>query len=353
MRLLHTADLHLGHEEGRSLAALDALLEVAAREEVDALTVGGDLFDSATDADRLRPALRERFADNPFEVVVVPGNRDADAFGGNVDFGPDLSVLSTDPFETRAVGDGEVVGVPDRDRLGEELFFSLRDRDPEDAVVLVHCTVDVAFGADAAGVDEPASYFPVQKATLGELGYEFVLGGHLHADLYQTKLSNGGLFIYPGSPLSHSWAETGRRHAVLVDTDDDNVRPVNLDTYYRDRFSESVRPGEGYDLIDRVERWVDGHAEDCDLEVHVDGFIERDPTTFDERLRAVAGPATVRNETASIADALDHPIYADFVDRVADLDRSEYEAVDDTDQLERRVLETLARLIEANEVSGA
>jgi len=351
MRVLHTADLHLGSGDGRTLDALDAVLAAAAREEVDALTVGGDMFDSVADADELRPRLRERFTDNPFEVVVVPGNHDAEAFEGNVEFGPDLTVLSTDPFETHAVDDGRVVGVPYRDQLGEELFFGLEECADEDAVLLLHCTLDAGFAASATGENERSGYFPIQKETLGELGYEFVLAGHVHADLYQTKLPNGGLFIYPGSPVSHSWSELGRRHAVVVDTDDENVQPVALDTDYRDRFTASVTPGEGYDVIDRVERWVDGHDERSTLEIRVGGFTEIDEQTFDERLRAVAGPATVTNETRGVAAVLDHPIYEDFTGRLDDLDLSEYDHVDDSDHVERRLVAALAHLLETGEVA--
>ncbi|MFC7196840.1 exonuclease SbcCD subunit D [Halosimplex aquaticum] len=253
MRLLHTADLHLGRGGQRSVAALDALLDAAEREGVDALTVGGDCFDSAAAADELRPELRERFTDNPFDVLVVPGNHDVAAFRENVEFGPDFRVLSADPFEVAEVDGGEVVGVPYRERLGDDTFFELRERAHEDAVLCLHCTLDAGFGAGATGSEEAPSYCPVQTETLGELGYEFVLAGHVHAELYQRKLPNGGLFIYPGSPVSHSWAETGRRHAVVVDTDDANVQPVALDTYYRDRFEATVTPGEGYEVIDRVE----------------------------------------------------------------------------------------------------
>ncbi|WP_123535509.1 metallophosphoesterase family protein [Halosimplex salinum] len=354
MRVLHTADLHLGRGGERSVAALDALLDAAAREEVDALTVGGDCFDSAADADELRPVLRERFTDNPFDVVVVPGNHDADAFRGNVEFGPDFRTLSTEPFEVATVGDGEVIGVPYRERLGDDLFYSLRERADEDSVLCLHCTLDAGFGAGATGGEASPSYFPVQTETLGELGYEFVLAGHVHAELYQRKLPNGGLFIYPGSPVSHSWAETGRRHAVVVDTDDANVQPVALDTYYRDRFSVTVTPGDDYGAIDRVEGWVDGQdAARSDLEVRVDGFTELDEETFDERLHAAAGPATVVNETRGVAAVLDHPIYADFVDRLDDLDVDEFDHVADREQVERRLVESLAELLASGEVTHA
>ncbi|WP_436908517.1 metallophosphoesterase family protein [Halosimplex marinum] len=353
MRLLHTADLHIGRGE-RSLAALDALLAAAEREDVDALTVGGDCFESAADADDLRPELRERFTDNPFDVLAVPGNHDAEVFRGNVEFGPDFRALATDPVEVATAGDGEVVGVPARDGLGEELYFDLRERASEEAVLLLHCTLDAGFGTGATGDEAEPNHCPVQTETLGELGYEFVLAGHVHGELYQRKLPNGGLFIYPGSPVSHSWAETGRRHAVVVDTDDANVQPVALDTVYRDRFAATVAPGDGYDVIERVEGWVDGQEPDrSELEVRVDGFTELDESTFDERLHAAAGPATVVNEVRGVAAALDHPIYADFVDRLDDLDLDEFDRVEDREAVEERLVGTLAELLAAGEVTHA
>jgi len=354
MRLLHTADLHLGRGGERSLAALDALLAAAEREEVDALTVGGDCFESVAAADDLRAQLRERFTDNDFDVLVVPGNHDAGVFDGNVEFGPDFRALSTGPVEVATVADGEVVGVPERERLGEDLFFELRERAHDDAVLLLHCTLDAGFGTGATGDEAAPTYCPVQTETLGELGYEFVLAGHVHGELYQRKLPNGGLFIYPGSPVSHSWAELGRRHAVVVDTDDANVQPVALDTFYRDRLTATVTPGDAYDVVERVEGWVDGQETDrSDLEIRVDGFTELDESTFDERLHAAAGPAAVVNETRGVAAVLDHPIHADFVDRLDDLDLGEFDRVDDRETVEARLVEALAELLAAGEVTHA
>jgi len=354
MRLLHTADLHLGRGGERSLDALDALLAAAEREDVDALTVGGDCFDSAADADDLRPQLRERFADNTFDVLAVPGNHDAEVFRGNVEFGPDFRALAAERVEVATVGDGELVGVTDRERLGEDLAFDLCERASEDAVLCMHCTLDAGFGTGATGDEAEPTHCPVQTETLGALGYEFVLAGHVHSELYQRKLPNGGLFIYPGSPVSHSWAELGRRHAVVVDTDDANVQPVALDTCYRDRFSATVSPGDADDVIERVEGWVDGQdAERSALEVRVDGLTELDESTVDERLHAAAGPATVVNETRGVAAVLDHPIYADFVDRLDDLDLTEFDGVDDREAVEERLVETLAELLSAGEVTPA
>nr|HNN38814.1 exonuclease subunit SbcD [Microthrixaceae bacterium] len=53
MRLLHTSDWHLGRQFHQSslleeqAAAVDAMVELAASERVDAVLIAGDLFDRA------------------------------------------------------------------------------------------------------------------------------------------------------------------------------------------------------------------------------------------------------------------------------------------------------------------
>ncbi|WP_320672333.1 exonuclease SbcCD subunit D [Patulibacter defluvii] len=85
MRLLHTADWHLGRLLHRmplldaQAAAIDHLVELAEEEQVDAILVAGDLFDRAlppVEAVRLAgDALRRLAAIAP--VVLVSGNHDS------------------------------------------------------------------------------------------------------------------------------------------------------------------------------------------------------------------------------------------------------------------------------------
>ncbi|MDQ8046549.1 MAG: exonuclease SbcCD subunit D [Patulibacter sp.] len=86
MRLLHTADWHLGRTfHGADLSAsqarvLDRLIEVAASERPDALIVAGDVFDRAyppLEAVELYDETLKRLADLRVPVVVTSGNHDS------------------------------------------------------------------------------------------------------------------------------------------------------------------------------------------------------------------------------------------------------------------------------------
>ncbi|MFW6387051.1 MAG: exonuclease SbcCD subunit D C-terminal domain-containing protein [Thermodesulfobacteriota bacterium] len=91
MKILHTSDWHLGRSlYGRSRypefkAFLDWLAEVLEREQVDALVVAGDVFDTTTPSNRAqelyyRFLCRVAALDCCRHVVIVGGNHDSPSF---------------------------------------------------------------------------------------------------------------------------------------------------------------------------------------------------------------------------------------------------------------------------------
>lgn len=356
MRILHTADVHLRADRPRTVDALETLIEEADRQNADVLTVAGDLFHSAADADALRPTLRSRLSDTGLRIVVSPGNHDAEVFQQNLDFGADVEVLRETPVDRRHVDAVTVLGVPYTDELTETVFSALADGEPqegqeraEDAgttrVLLLHCTLDVGFGRGTSGEDEPTSYFPVTRGTLGSLDVDFVLAGHIHASTRQVPLSNGGVFVYPGSPVSHSRTETGRRHAVLVDTGEETVESVPLETYYVDRLDVTVRPGGEDEVLDRIDSWAGAREEPfADLEVAVDGFTEWEEDEFGNALAAVTGSASLTNEVRGARQVLDHQLYRQF------LEAFDPETAADPEGVRTRVIEVLSRLLANREI---
>lgn len=352
MRIFHTADLHLASDDPETLGAVDTVLETAAEEGVDLLTIGGDLFDAPEDASRLRTDVRSRFSDQPFDIVAIPGNHDADVFERGFDLGTDIEIVTETPCSEITVDDVAIVGAPFTPRMTGELFSSLeataRDRDVR--VLLLHCTLDVGFGRGAAGDEAEGRYMPVELATLGRLGYDFVLAGHIHVGYRAEELSNGGTFVYPGSPTSHSWSEEGRRHAALVDTDAGAVEAVELETPYRDRSAYTVTPGNQDAMPETIATWVDGHDLDrASLEMTVDGYADADERAYNDRLREAASPLAIDPEVKSVSEVLEHEIYAGVVDR---LDAEIIEAYDraTVEGVEQLLIENMAPLLHGGEV---
>lgn len=346
MKILHSADLHLRENDDNTIDGLEALLNTAHQENVDFLTLGGDLFDSPEDAETLRPRLRDMLQDNPFEIVAIPGNHDEDSFRDNIRFGNDLRILTDKPFESRKYGDVEVIGVPYVDSMNADLFSALQDHSADHTqILLLHCTLDIGFQSDATGADE-GTYFPVTKATLADLDYEYVLAGHIHSNDRVVPLDNGGVFIYPGSPVSHASSETGRRHAVLIDTDTNDIDSVELETFYYDIFEETIQPGEEEEVLGRLREWIARQdAARSDLSVIIDGYTQWDEDRFYDQLVDAAGHLTPTDNTRGVNQVLNHPLYSRFESRLEE--RSD---IDDPEVIKKRVIDVLSRLLARNEV---
>lgn len=86
MRFLHTADWHVGRTiRGRSRidefsAALDAVVEAAVDQKVDAVLLAGDIYDQRSvtaEADKLVFETLIRLHEKEIPVVAVPGNHDS------------------------------------------------------------------------------------------------------------------------------------------------------------------------------------------------------------------------------------------------------------------------------------
>jgi DNA repair exonuclease SbcCD nuclease subunit len=349
VKILHTADVHLRQDDSETVEALKQVLNKAEELNVDLLTIGGDLFDTSEDAEALRPELRELLKGNSFDILAIPGNHDEDVYRENLRFGNDLEVLTDKPYATREFGDVEIIGVPFQSSMDDELFSALKENSNDQTqLMLLHCTLDIGFQSGGVG-EEEGEYFPITKATLAELDYNYVLAGHIHSTDREVPLDNGGTFIYPGSPVSHSTKETGRRKAILIDTEEDNVSSVSLETFYHDSYSKMVRPGEEDEVVNEIEEWVNQRKEDhCSLTVSVDGFVDRDENEFYEELEDVAGPAEISDSFRSVSPVLEHPLYQRFMEKLEEKDDlEEEEAVED------QVIRVLSQLLAQNKVQAS
>jgi exonuclease SbcD len=245
MRLLHTADWHLGRAfHGEELlsaqaAFVDFLVEVVREQCPDGILIAGDLYDRAlppVDAVRLASEALARLAEHA-PVVAISGNHDSAARLG---FGAELLARAgvhvwTDVGQIGtpvALGDGLVYPIPylepdlARGPLGVEerthaaAMAAAVARVRADAAaraggpvaVMAHAFVaggmpseserDLAVGGAAC---VPASAFDAA---------DYVALGHLHG----PQVVGGGIGRYAGSPVALSFSEAGQAKSVaLVD----------------------------------------------------------------------------------------------------------------------------------------
>ncbi len=310
LRLLHTADVHLGawHEDlgeaapalrERQHAALRAAVDLALAERVDCVLIAGDLFDANTTSRRtVERAAAElaRLAAARIRIVLIPGGHDAytrssvyraydlpSLVGGEM-----LTVLTPDrPSVHLESLDAVVVGPADTTRIGAGsatgLFADLSgSRVPATTwrIGLLHAALRDAAQEEASGepadaggsgvtgeagdgVPEPRE---LREADIAASGLDFVALGHGHA-------------AASGRAGSVTWAVAGSPEQVTADRREPGT--VNLVTLDERAGSKTVR----------VEPRVVGSSWHRELEV--DAAQLASEAVLVERLRAAADPELV------------------------------------------------------------
>ncbi|RLJ21052.1 exonuclease sbcCD subunit D [bacterium endosymbiont of Escarpia laminata] len=215
MKILHTSDWHIGRAlYGRKRyqefdAFLSWLAEKIDQEQVDALLVAGDVFDTSTPSNRAQ-ALYYRFlcrvaASSCHHVIVIAGNHDSPSF------------LNA-PKELLRALNVHVVGSTSESRDDEVLLLHSRDGSPE----LIVCAVpylrdrDIRVAEAGESIDDKeqkliegirthyAEVCDLAEQKRNSLGIEvpIIAMGHLFAAGGQTVDGDGVRELYVGS-LAH------------------------------------------------------------------------------------------------------------------------------------------------------
>ncbi len=356
MKILHTADIHLDEEHEERWDALHHLVEAAEEEGADLMAISGDLFDAEADARRFRNALRDAFSGASFEVAIIPGNHDAEAFQKGLDFGEGVHLVGGG--DQRLERDDAVVwGLPFCRDSGEEILHALHEMAPrmrEDDranVLLYHGELLDAFYGGREFGDEEGRYMPVKLAYFDEVPVDCVLAGHFHGSWDRWALDNecGGHFVYSGSPVSVTRGETGPRHASLF-TVGETPAPRELETRYFADVSITLDPLQANeDPVEEVRRRLDELPPHAAPLLTVGGYVNAGALGSSERdiidqLRELADQRCVDAEFP-LTDAsaiLGDELFERFMDRVSEMDRSDEEQKRMRDMMIRAMTEVRA-----------
>jgi len=256
MRILHTAYLHLQSASDVRWSALESVVAQASNLQADALTIAGDLFDRDVDAHELRAALREVFERFEGTVILIAGNHDAKGIREGDHFGENVKVITSIECPVD-VDDVRFVGIPFAEGDVEATLVRLHEagrqiRREATNVLLFHGELlHIAPGASAFGDEDGRDYMPVQLSSFESLGFDYVLAGHFHST--QRVLDVGkGYFVYPGSPVSITRKETGKRRACLVEMGS-APEAVELETRHFKTVDIHAQPERSAELIATIE----------------------------------------------------------------------------------------------------
>ncbi|QHA91504.1 exonuclease SbcCD subunit D [Bacillus sp. N1-1] len=313
MKLLHTADWHLGKTlEGRSRlpeqrAFLEELQMIADEENVDAILMAGDVFDTVNP-----PAAAETLFYEAAVKLTSRGERPLIIISGNHDNPERLSASrplahtsgitiigfpTTDPVNI-TVRNGQKLSIaalpyPSESRLNEcltdgqeedalqlayddrvkKLFSDLSEAGGEDAVHIAMSHIYVA-GSRESDSERPIQVggaYTVSANSLPEQA-QYVALGHLHRP--QTITKGSALARYSGSPLAYSFSEANQAKSVtIIDVEPDGLAHISEIPLQSGKSLVRWVANEG---IEQVYTWLEeGKDEEAwiDLEVHLNDTL--------------------------------------------------------------------------------
>lgn len=297
MKILHTADVHIREINDARWEALGEIVDIGNREQVEVLTICGDLFDNSEIGQKLRPKIREIFTAANYPVLIIPGNHDIDAYPDGAFLGEKVTVMR-DLMQPVVIDGIAFWGFPFT-YLDEEAALAklhqAADRVNADMpnILLFHGELlDKTGGWDIYGEEGRQRYLPVKLSYFTSLPWQHVLAGHLHSNFDNHEFSPGRYFVYPGSPVSITRKELGIRHLNLfVLGEMPEKYPINT-TYY-EKFLIHLDPFQSLNpllpLKERIEKIPPGATLLLEVAGYYNGAaLQMTETMLHEKIMALA-----------------------------------------------------------------
>ncbi|MHB1525796.1 MAG: metallophosphoesterase family protein [Candidatus Dormibacteria bacterium] len=224
MRLLHCSDIHLDAAFAglgpavarRRRSALrrtfSRIVDLALEQHVDALTIGGDLYEDLRSQRDTAQFLKQQFERLTCPVLIAPGNHDywhpgsiyaRERWPGNV------TVFKSSEFTPVEVAGVRIFGAAHLQPKGtKNLLPHFRAAKDGPALALFHGSERSQLPFQGEGKDDHA---PFAEDEIGRAGFQYALVGHFHTPRSTTRL------IYPGNPEPLTFGEAGQRGAALID----------------------------------------------------------------------------------------------------------------------------------------
>lgn len=243
LRLLHTADWHLGRrfpsfpEEAQKklsrarMEVVDRILEVARRQRVHAVLCAGDLFDDPAPSPDFWAGLAKAFHDHSTPetpVFLVPGNHDpltpdsvwAPAHPFRARLPGWVHVVDRDDFQYEITPEAVLFARPCRNKAGEsDLAMALPAREPGDTRLRIGCVHGSTFDLDGYQTN-----FPIRRDAGVLRGLDYLAIGDTHS--FRDVTANLPVpTVYPGAPEPLSFDETGAGKVAVVALFRHGLRP--------------------------------------------------------------------------------------------------------------------------------
>lgn len=222
MRIIHCADLHLDSKmtanltkeqarerKGEILRTFGRMVEYAKKNNVTAIIIAGDLFDTRNVAVNVRNVVRDLIWKNPeIDFLYLRGNHDTDNFLNKLEEMPDNLCLFSDKWVTYAYDQITITGIElDADNALTAYNSLVLDHDKYN-IVTMH--------GQLAGYKSKNNAEIISLDDLKNKNINYLALGHVHA-FQLDKLDNRGVYCYSGCLEGRGFDECGPKGFVVLD----------------------------------------------------------------------------------------------------------------------------------------
>jgi DNA repair exonuclease SbcCD nuclease subunit len=333
MKILHSADIHLKEYKDERWKTLEKLVEIGKKEKIQALVISGDLFDKNLEAESLKPKIRELFSGNNFKILLIPGNHDQNSYK-DMYFGEDVTILNTpdNPFKYEDIRIWGIAFEP----IGEEkVLTKLRSLQNKLSVnhrniLLYHGELlDAFFSRKDFGDEGKERYMPVKLSYFKGLNIDYVLAGHFHSNFDIRRLEDGGYFIYPGSPVSITKRETGKRKVNIFEVGNPPKEYI-IDSPYFEELTIELDPIANKNPLDVVKEQLKEVNSQAKILLTVRGYINsrkisQSEAEFASQIRQITENKCLEEhlEFQDIHRILEDDLFKSFLDKLNQANHSE------------------------------
>lgn len=214
-KILHTGDLHLcspmlnmgdksQSRKGELLETFSNIINLADEEEVDALLIAGDFFDSSNPDAETLDYITEQFEKiSHIKVFVVLGNHD---FALNCNFPSNVYVFNN-YIEKISMDDVDIYGVSfESERCNICAVEGLCAEDENNInILLVH-----------GDIGSRSIYNPISEECIKNSKMDYIAFGHVHSHL-GFNIAGSTTYSYCGIPEGRAFDECGEKGVVIAE----------------------------------------------------------------------------------------------------------------------------------------
>ncbi|MEG0805775.1 MAG: DNA repair exonuclease [Lachnospiraceae bacterium] len=223
MRLIHCGDLHLGSPMGKNLTlqqanerrnemllTLERMISFAKAEQVRAILIAGDLFDSKQAGERLSRHVLQLMENAPeIDFYYLRGNHDTDCMTQDPASLPDNLKLFSNKWKSYRYDTLTISGVEFDGTNGRSIYDTMNLDEKRINIVLLHGQESSSIGKEDAEL--------IDLKELKDRGIDYLALGHVHS--YQAyPLDSRGVYCYSGCLEGRGFDECGKKGFVVLET---------------------------------------------------------------------------------------------------------------------------------------